>query len=126
MRTTRKKDVTEESRKLALKIARGAQSKKALKTVILDMRELSSFCDYFVIASGSSLRQVSAVADGIEEAMAAEGIKPMSQRHGGDESGWLVLDYRTVVAHIFYKPVRDFYALEELWADAKKVRVTKA
>lgn len=126
MRTARKKDVTEESRKLALKIARGAQAKKALKTVILDMRELSSFCDYFVIASGSSLRQVSAVADGIEEAMAAEGIKPLSQRHGGDESGWLVLDYRTVVAHIFYNPVREFYALEELWADAKKVRIAKA
>jgi len=114
------------SRKLALQIAGAARDKKALKTVILDMSPLSSFCDYFVIAGGSSLRQVKAIAEGIEEALEAAGIKPLSRPQGADDSGWLVLDYRTVIVHIFYKPLREFYALEDLWADAKKVRVAKA
>ena len=115
-----------DSRRLAMKVANAAKEKKALKTVVLDMRELSSFCDYFVITSGNSLRQVNAIIEGIEERLAAEGIKPLSRPQGNDESGWMVLDYRSVVAHVFHKPLRDFYALEELWSDAKKVRVTKA
>jgi ribosome-associated protein len=113
-----------DSRKLALAIAGFAKSKKALKTVVLDMRHLSSFCDYFVIASGSSLRQVHAIADEVQDGLAAKGVTPFSAAEANDESGWLVLDYRTVVCHVFYKPLRDFYALENLWSDAKKVRIT--
>ncbi|MGE5307843.1 MAG: ribosome silencing factor [Deltaproteobacteria bacterium] len=112
-------------RKLALKIANAAKSKKALKTVILDMREVSSFCDYFVIASGATSRQVHAIAEAIEESLDAAGIRPVSMPESTDESGWLVLDYRSVVAHIFTKELREFYALEKLWSDAKKVRITK-
>lgn len=89
------------------------------------MRSVSSFCDYFVILSGSSQRQVNAVAKAIEEDLAKEGIKSLSRVSTGDESGWAVLDYVSVIAHIFYEPVRDFYSLERLWSDAKKVRVPK-
>lgn len=89
------------------------------------MRSVSSFCDYFVILSGSSQRQVNAVAKAIEEDLAKEGIKSLSKVSTEDESGWAVLDYVSVIAHIFYEPVRDFYSLERLWSDAKKVRVPK-
>lgn len=89
------------------------------------MRSVSSFCDYFVILSGSSQRQVNAVAKAIEEDLAKEGIKSLSRVSTEDESGWAVLDYVSVIAHIFYEPVREFYSLERLWSDAKKVRVPK-
>jgi ribosome-associated protein len=86
------------------------------------MRSLSSFCDFFVITSGSSIRQVHAIAQAIRDDLSTEGIEPMSRFAPGDESGWLALDYRTVVAHVFHKPLREFYALENLWSDAKKVK----
>lgn len=86
------------------------------------MRPASAFCDYFVIASGTSLRHTNAIAQAIDEALDKEGIRPRSRNTYDDESGWLVLDYSSVVAHIFYKPMRDFYDLEHLWSDAKRVR----
>lgn len=108
-----------------MKAAAAAKAKKALKTVVLDMRNVSSFCDYFVIAGGNSLRQVHAISEGIRDELGKEGLKPLSSAESTDESGWLVLDYRSVVVHVFHKPLRDFYALENLWSDAKKVRITK-
>lgn len=114
-----------EPRKLALRIAWLAKSKKAKEVRMLDMRPVSSFCDYFVISSGASLRQVAAIAQAIEEDLEKEKIRPVSKISYSDESGWLVLDYLTVVAHIFYEPLREFYSLERLWSDAKRVRVTK-
>lgn len=87
------------------------------------MRGVSSFCDYFVIASGESLRQVNAFAQGIEEDLSNDKIKSLSKVSPTDESGWVVLDFLSVVVHIFYKPMREFYSLERLWSDAKKVRV---
>ena len=89
------------------------------------MRRVSSFCDYFVILSGTSLRQIKAIAQGVEEDFAEEGIKALSVAGLNDESGWVVLDFPGVVAHLFYKPVREFYSLERLWSDAKKVRIPK-
>ena len=90
------------------------------------MRKVAGFCDYFVIASGTSLRQVNAIAQAIEEDLAKDRIKPLSEVPSNDESGWMVLDYMSVIVHIFHKPMREFYSLERLWLDAKKVRVTKA
>jgi len=89
------------------------------------MRKVASFCDYFIIASGTSLRQVNAVARGIEEVLAKENLKPLSRAPANDESGWVVLDFVSVIAHVFYKPVREFYALERLWSDAKKVALPR-
>jgi ribosome-associated protein len=87
------------------------------------MRCVCGFCDYFVIASGTSLRQVGAITQAIEEDLDREGIKSLSRVSYNDESGWIALDYSSVIAHIFYKPVREFYGLERLWSDAKKIRV---
>ena len=92
----------------------------------MDMRLVCSFCDYFVIASGASLRQTSAIAQAIEEELSKEKIKSLSKVSYNDESGWLVLDYSSVVAHIFYKPTREFYDLERLWSDAKRVKISKS
>jgi ribosome-associated protein len=87
------------------------------------MREVSGFCDYFVISSTNSLRQANALAASIQEDLEKDRIKSLSKVLPEDESGWVVLDYVSVVAHIFYKPLREFYSLERLWGDAKKVRV---
>ena len=87
------------------------------------MQPVSSFCDYFVILTGESLRQVNSFAQAIEEDLGKERIKSLSKVSPTDESGWVVLDYVSVVVHIFYKPMREFYSLERLWSDAKRVRV---
>ena len=88
--------------------------------LILDLKAIAGFCDYFVIASGTSLRQVNAIARGIDDDLDILKIKALSKVSPNDESGWVVLDYSSVVVHIFYKPMREFYSLERLWCDAKK------
>jgi len=89
------------------------------------MRALTSFCDYFVIVSASSMRQVNAISEAIQDELAKDRIKPLSQVSSRDQSGWIVQDFGSVVAHVFYKPMREFYSLEHLWADAKKVRLSR-
>jgi ribosome-associated protein len=90
------------------------------------MRQVSSFCDYFVISSGTSLRQVNAIARAIDEELSKDKIRPLSKISYTDESGWTVLDFASVVAHVFHKPLREFYSLERLWSDAKRVRLTRS
>ena len=94
--------------------------------VILDVSKIAGFCDYFVIASGNSLRQTVAIAQAIQDGLEKVGIKSLSKVPRGDESGWIALDYVSVIAHSFYKPMREFYSLEGLWSDAKKIRVVAA
>ena len=115
-----------DSRKLAQRISEIAKGKLAEKLVVLDMREVTSFCDYFVIMSALSLRQTNAIAQAIDEELDKVRIKPLSKVSSNDESGWIVLDFVSVIVHIFYKPLREFYSLERLWADAKKVRLSRA
>ena len=91
--------------------------------VILDVRKVAAFCDYFVISSATSLRHADAIAQGIYEELAKRNIKSLAKVPRSDDSGWVVLDFVSVIAHVFYKPVREFYALENLWSDAKKVVV---
>jgi|CryGeyStandDraft_7_1057128.scaffolds.fasta_scaffold01286_6 ribosome-associated protein len=88
------------------------------------MRNVATFCDYFVIASATSLRHVNAIASGIEEGLIKNKIKPLFKLPSNDASGWVALDFVSVIAHIFYKPIREFYELERLWSDAKRIRVT--
>jgi ribosome-associated protein len=102
-----------------------AREKLGEDITVLDMRALTSFCDYFVIVSAGSMRQVNAISDAIQDELAKEKRKPLSSVSSSDQSGWIVLDFNSVVAHIFYEPMREFYALEHLWADAKKVRLSK-
>ena len=84
---------------------------------------MAGFCDYFVIASGNSYRQTTSIAQAIQEDLEVKKIKSLSKVSPNDESGWIALDYASVISHTFYKPVREFYSLEGLWSDAKKVRL---
>ncbi|MDD5196172.1 MAG: ribosome silencing factor, partial [Candidatus Omnitrophica bacterium] len=114
-----------DTKKLAQRIAVAAKSKKAQKVVILDMRKVASFCDYFILCQGTSLRHTNAIAQGIAEDLAKDNLKPLSKVSPTDESGWVVLDFVSVIAHVFYKPMREFYGLERLWSDAKKVSLPR-
>jgi ribosome-associated protein len=114
-----------ESKELALRIALVSRQKKAEDVVVLDMRKVCTFCEYFVILSADSLRQVNAFSDAIQQDLLVEKIKSLSKVSANDNSGWVVLDYSSVVVHVFLKTAREFYALENLWSDAKKIRVPK-
>jgi ribosome-associated protein len=107
---------------LARKIAAAVLDKKALDVVILDVRGRSSYADYLVLASGESERQVAAMADGVEDKLREEGLRPLGSE--GHETGqWVLVDYGEVVGHFFHTEMRAFYDLEGLWADAGRESV---
>ncbi|RJP29765.1 MAG: ribosome silencing factor [Candidatus Omnitrophota bacterium] len=114
-----------EPKNLALRIGKLIRTKKAQDVAVLDMNGVSGLCDYFVIASGESLKQINSFAKSIEEDLAKEGIKSTVKVSPNDESGWVALDYRSVIVHLFLKPKREFYALENLWSDTKRVRLPR-
>jgi ribosome-associated protein len=97
-----------------------ASEKKALNLVVLDVQDLTSIADAFIICSGRSNRQVNAIADSIIAKLKKHKIKPLSVE-GTGEGHWVLLDYGHVVMHVFYEPVREFFDLEGLWADAKRI-----
>ena len=97
-----------------------ASEKKALNLIVLDVRDLTSIADVFIICSGRSNRQVNAIADSIVARLKKHKIKPLSVE-GTGEGHWVLLDYGHVVIHVFYEPVREFFDLEGLWADAKRI-----
>lgn len=102
---------------------RCAAEKKAVAMIGLDMREIASFTEFFVIASGTNQRQVQAIADEINEQLKKQlGRKPV--RIEGYASGeWVLLDYGDFVFHIFDKDARDFYDLERLWRDSRRIEI---
>lgn len=102
---------------LARRTADLALDKKAYDIKILDLRNVSTVCDYFVICSADADVQVRAVADHIVEELADEGSKYW-HREGYESLRWVLLDYVDVVVHIFVRDVREFYGLEDLWGDA--------
>lgn len=97
-----------------------AEGRKATDVVALDLRGISSITDYFVICSGSSDTNVRAIADAVEEKLAAEGIKPFGVE-GRSEGTWILLDYVDFVFHIFHHEKRAAFSLEELWSDAGRL-----
>ncbi|MGA3030703.1 MAG: ribosome silencing factor [Candidatus Limnocylindrales bacterium] len=105
---------------VARKIVDAAEDKKAADIVLLDVSELTSMADYFVICSGGSERQLGAIGDGIAEKLRADGVRPIG-REGGSNSHWTLLDFGAVIVHIFAVPERDYYQLERHWAKAKTV-----
>lgn len=106
-----------ESKERALLFARMAKDKKAEDIIILDMREILNFTDYFVICNGKTGRHLKAISQNIEGKM-PKGKISISHKEGTYESGWVLLDYGNVVGHIFSPNKRKFYDLESLWADA--------
>jgi len=94
--------------------------KKALNVVALDVAEMTSYADAFIFCSGRSNRQVSAIAEHIQTNLKKHKIKPLSVE-GTKDGHWVLLDYGHVIIHVFYEPVREFYDLEGLWVDAKRI-----
>jgi ribosome-associated protein len=98
---------------------------KAFDILVLDVRRLASFADYFILCSGRSHRQVTAIAEFVEQALKAQGIRALGTE-GLREGHWVLMDYGDVVIHVFYEPVRTFYDLEGLWSDAPRVDTSPA
>jgi len=94
-----------------------ALDKMASDVVILDLRELTSVTDYFVICSGSADIHVKAIADNVKDRLAGEDHKPW-HIEGAGLGSWVLMDYVDIVVHIFLKEKREYYALERLWGDA--------
>lgn len=96
-------------------------AKKAVDPVILDLRRVADFCDYFVICSGTNSHQVQAIADAVELVLErTENLHP-SNREGGRGGEWIVLDYLDFIVHVFSPKARNFYSLERLWSAALRV-----
>lgn len=97
-----------------------AADKKAAKTRALDVRDLAGFTDYFLICSGNSDRQVTAIAETIHETMKHEGVYPVGTE-GVTDGRWALLDYGDFVVHVFLHSAREHYDLEGLWNDAPRI-----
>jgi ribosome-associated protein len=97
-----------------------AGEKKAINSIVLDLREITSFTDYFLLMSGNNERQVQAISDGIVETLKKAG-SPAARVEGYKTAEWILLDYGDFVVHIFDEKARKFYDLERLWRDSKVV-----
>lgn len=102
-----------------------ALEKKAVNTAVLDLREITSFTEFFVIASGTNQRQVQAIADEISEQLKKHMKFKAIRIEGYTSAEWVLLDYGDFIIHIFNEKSREFYDLERLWRDAKKVELPK-
>ena len=100
--------------------AKAVLGKKAFDLVMIDVRGLSSVTDIFLICTGKSNRQVTAIAEHIKIELKKSNIRPLSVE-GVKEGHWVVMDYGHVIIHVFYEPIRAFYDIEGLWADAKRI-----
>ncbi len=112
------------SAELAGRLARLATERRAQDVLILDLRGISGACDYFVLATGLSEPHLTGLADHLEEALAAEGIRPWHVE-GRQNRKWILLDFIDVVVHLFQTETREYYRLENLWSEAprREVRV---
>ncbi len=93
------------------------QDKKALAITLLDLRDVTDTCDYFLLCTGTSEQHIRSLADEVRDQLAEMGEKPW-HIEGADTQRWVLIDYVDFVVHIFRAEVRDFYALERLWGDA--------
>ena len=102
--------------------ALAALDKKAADVVLLDLRPLSSFTDYFLLASATNQKQLVAIADAVQEALRLEGLRP-DHLEGYPRQEWILLDYDAFVVHLFTPQTRSCYGLERLWGEAARVEV---
>jgi len=108
---------------LAQDAVRLALDKKASDPILLDLRELEAVSDFFVIVSAASEVQVKAIVDHVEESLReTRGLKPW-HIEGREGRHWMLLDYIDVVVHVFHEKTREYYLLERLWGDAKKIEI---
>ncbi len=123
--TKRRKTGSEAVDELPLEIrqaAQAAQDKKAIDLTVLDLRDVSSFTDFFVVCSGQNARQVKAIADAIEETLLKARTRP-AHVEGYDRAEWVLLDYFDFIVHVFTPATREFYALDRLWGSARTISI---
>ena len=99
-----------------------AQDKKATNVVVLNLLKTSAFTDYFVLCTGQNVRQVTAIADAIQEALRARKMRP-AHVEGYDRAEWVLIDYFDLIIHIFTPSTREFYALDRLWGQADRIAI---
>ncbi len=121
-KTSMSQQIHPESIRIAKLCARAADDKKAVDIVILDIAELTSFADCFVICSAPSDRQVQAIVRNVEDELNKQGIKPLGVE-GLATSSWVLLDFGDVIFHCFTDSAREYYDLEGCWIDAKRIAV---
>ena len=107
-----------ESEALAKKIMTILEEKKATDILALNISEISTLADYFILASAENVRQLDALEDAVEEDVRLE-----VNKEGESSSGWILMDYRDIVVHLFTKEQRAFYDLEKIWSDAKRMEM---
>jgi ribosome-associated protein len=103
----------------AIIAAKALDEKKGKEIGVIEVAELTTLADYFVIATGSSNTQINALCDSVEKAMKEQADEMPLRREGYRDGTWVLLDYGSVVVHVFSAEARDFYALERLWHDGK-------
>ncbi len=112
-----------QSKDRAVLCAAYALEKKAFEVRILEVKGISTLTDYLLIASGSSDRQVQAVAESVRAGMKNDHASAPMAVEGMNEGRWILLDYGDVMVHVFQKPVRDFYDLDGLWSEAPEIEI---
>jgi ribosome-associated protein len=105
-----------------LQALHAASEKKAIDLVVLDLQDIASFTDYFVITSGANERQVQAIADGVSDTLKKVG-SPAARVEGYKTAEWILLDYGDFIVHVFEQKARAFYDLERLWRESKRVEL---
>ena len=119
-----KKNSLLQSEELSNMVVKGMQEKKAQDILVLDLRKVAnSVADFFVICSGSSDTQVRAIAESVEDSIHKADKQNPWHKEGNRNNEWVLLDYVDVVAHVFVKNRREFFALEDLWGDAKITKI---
>ena len=109
-----------ENQEFLQKITKVLEDKKASNLMILDIASISTLADYFVLASADNVRQLDALKDSVEEAFPGEPLR----KEGESSSGWILMDFRDIVVHLFSKEMREYYDLEKIWSDAKRVSLS--
>lgn len=99
-----------------------AQGKKASHIVVLNLKKSSAFTDYFVLCTGQNVRQVTAIADAVQEALKAEHLRP-THIEGYDRAEWVLMDYFDFIIHVFTPSTREFYSLDRLWGQAERIEI---
>lgn len=113
-----------EAKKLVQKITEGIQEKKGKNIIVADLSAIDdTICNYFVICQGSSPSQVSAIVDSVREYVRKETDNKPAAIDGLRNAQWVAIDYSDVLVHVFLPEIREFYNLENLWADAKLTRI---
>jgi ribosome-associated protein len=123
-RTTKSKIVTAGAEQLVDAVVHGMEEVKAHDIVVMDLRKVpNALSDFFVVCHGTSNTQVQAIADSVEKETYRIMQEEPSHTEGARNAAWILMDYVNVIVHIFSKDARDFYALEDLWADASVKRI---